>query len=135
MAKPDNSKRDEEIIRLHTVEKLSYGQIAYQMQINRNVVAGALNRAGIRGVRPNGGHKDISNRRFGRLVAMFPTAERYHRYVVWNCQCDCGVACDVSYGSLASGNTRSCGCLAVENGHRVAAIGRDALRRQREVAA
>lgn len=57
---------------------------------------------------------DVSGKRFGRLVAMFPvdtsvTGETYDTRT-WRCKCDCGNICDVKYCSLYTGNTASCGC-------------------------
>lgn len=57
---------------------------------------------------------DLTNQRFGRLIARKPTNKRYYRYVIWLCICDCGNTCLVSSGSLTSGNTRSCGCIKQE---------------------
>ena len=54
---------------------------------------------------------DITNKRFGKLVALEPTDKRSHGTIVWKCQCDCGNIAYVSIGSLTSGNTKSCGCL------------------------
>lgn len=34
--------------------------------------------------------KDITGERFGHLVAMKETAERFNGKVVWLCRCDCG---------------------------------------------
>lgn len=58
---------------------------------------------------------DRSGKRYGRLVALEPSeVRRYksgHTEVIWRCQCDCGNETNVSSGRLASGMTRSCGCL------------------------
>lgn len=58
--------------------------------------------------------KDLTGKRFGRLVALRPTDEREKKYVVWECQCDCGNKVHVRSGSLTNGNTQSCGCLRTE---------------------
>ena len=56
--------------------------------------------------------KDLSNQRFGKLVALYPTSKRTNdRQVIWACQCDCGNRIEVAQGNLISGNTSSCGCL------------------------
>lgn len=52
---------------------------------------------------------DLAGRRFGRLVAIHRVASP--KVVVWLCKCDCGSELPVRYGSLTSGNTKSCGCL------------------------
>jgi hypothetical protein len=75
---------------------------------------------------------DITNKRFGRLVACWPSGIRHsgsirsvtqvkkHRAytwlmrnhsVFWLCVCDCGTLKQIPRGSLTSGGSRSCGCL------------------------
>ncbi len=58
---------------------------------------------------------DITNQRFGRLVALYPTDERIRGSVQWNCLCDCGNYALVSIKSLSGDNTKSCGCLRTES--------------------
>ena len=58
--------------------------------------------------------KDITNQRFGKLVAIQATEQRKNGGVVWECQCDCGEVCYVQLSSLLNGHTRSCGCLQKE---------------------
>ncbi len=55
--------------------------------------------------------RDLTNQRFGRLIALEPTPERQNHSVVWKCLCDCGNTVFVSVSKLTSGNTQSCGCL------------------------
>ena len=56
--------------------------------------------------------KDITNVRFGNLVAIKNTGKvDAHRNLVWLCQCDCGNICEVSGNNLRTGHTKSCGCL------------------------
>ena len=57
---------------------------------------------------------DITNKRFGRLVAIEQTEERAGGCVKWLCRCDCGNIAVVSSSSLNRANTRSCGCLERE---------------------
>lgn len=54
---------------------------------------------------------DISNQRFGRLIAKTPTAKRKNNSVVWICECDCGNVCEVTSANLIQKLTQSCGCL------------------------
>lgn len=63
---------------------------------------------------------DLSGKKFGRLTAIDPTDKRVGNSVVWTCKCDCGKTCLVPSSYLIRGNTKSCGCLAVENGKKVA---------------
>lgn len=55
------------------------------------------------------GFNDLTNKRFGMLVAKYPLEERRHRKVVWHCVCACGNEVDVISNGLTSGNTTSCG--------------------------
>lgn len=53
--------------------------------------------------------KNLTNQRFGRLVALYP--ER-RKLLGWQCVCDCGQTNWVQVQKLTCGATRSCGCLA-----------------------
>ena len=55
--------------------------------------------------------KDLTNQRFGKLVALEPTSKRLKTSVVWKCQCDCGNICYKASSYLINGDTKSCGCL------------------------
>ncbi|WP_276911880.1 hypothetical protein [Dubosiella newyorkensis] len=59
--------------------------------------------------------EDISNQKFGRLLAICPTEKRLAGSVVWECVCDCGNRIEVSLNQLKSGNVKSCGCLVHEH--------------------
>lgn len=56
---------------------------------------------------------DISNQRFGKLIAIRPVEKRDKSgNVLWECKCDCG---NIHYASgiqLRKGNIKSCGCLS-----------------------
>lgn len=54
---------------------------------------------------------DLTERRFGKLVAVEPTQFRSGTAVVWRCKCDCGNEKLVRSDALTNGNTKSCGCL------------------------
>lgn len=57
---------------------------------------------------------DLTGQRFGRLVVI----EQYkslNGHTRWLCQCDCGEKTIVHGNSLKSGNTKSCGCISLEN--------------------
>jgi hypothetical protein len=60
--------------------------------------------------------RDLSGKKFGRLLAVCVTRERDHGFRVWLCKCDCGNFFKVRSGSLVQGLTRSCGCLLKKNG-------------------
>lgn len=56
--------------------------------------------------------RNLTGMRFGRLAIVGPAPGRRGKNLCWNCLCDCGVNIVVVTGSLTSGNTKSCGCLA-----------------------
>lgn len=55
--------------------------------------------------------KNIAGQTFGKLTAISPTEKRVNNSVVWRCKCACGREAEVSYNSLVTGNTKSCGCI------------------------
>lgn len=55
--------------------------------------------------------KDITNQRFGRLIALYPNGKTSNGITLWHCQCDCGTEKDIRITSLNNGETKSCGCL------------------------
>lgn len=61
--------------------------------------------------------KDISNKRFGRLVTLKPTEKRteYNGSIIWECRCKCGNICYISECDLTRNGVKSCGCLGKEN--------------------
>ena len=55
---------------------------------------------------------DVTNQRFGLLVAKNPTGARTRDgTIVWFCVCDCGGTTETSVSRLRNLQTRSCGCL------------------------
>lgn len=54
--------------------------------------------------------KDLTGRRFGLLTAEVRASSRKGR-AYWKCRCDCGNSAVVATCHLASGHTKSCGCL------------------------
>lgn len=71
---------------------------------------------------------DIRGQKFGRLMAIFPTSERYYGRVVWLTQCDCGEYYLVPTMSFVSGLTKSCGCFHRESSKQRASIRKLALK-------
>jgi hypothetical protein len=57
---------------------------------------------------------DLTDKAFGRLVALRDTGKRYQRNVIWLCRCACGSLVEVPGRALSNGNTRSCGCLKID---------------------
>lgn len=57
---------------------------------------------------------DLTNQRFGRLVALHVTHTKQHSggtTIHWLCRCDCGNICVVTTGNLVNGTCQSCTCL------------------------
>lgn len=61
--------------------------------------------------------KDITNQRFGKLIALYPTQKRNSDgSILWHCKCDCGNQLDVISSNLNNGHTISCGCFSGSTG-------------------
>ena len=56
--------------------------------------------------------QDITDERFDRLRALWPTEERDESgSIIWMCVCDCGNEVKHSVNKLRSGRIHSCGCM------------------------
>ena len=57
-------------------------------------------------------YKDITGKRFGKLLVMYKTDKREKDtgIIMWHCKCDCGNECDISGKNLRLGRSKSCGC-------------------------
>ena len=66
--------------------------------------------------------KDLSNQRFGRLIALYRIGTDNKGNAVWKCKCDCGNEVEVSQGNLHSGNTQSCGCINSKGESKIASL-------------
>lgn len=66
--------------------------------------------------------KYIKGERFGSLVALEETNERYNGAIVWRCLCDCGNEVFVESRKLSSGKVRSCGCSEIKYPRNIAGI-------------
>lgn len=61
--------------------------------------------------------KDITNQKFGKLIALYPTNKRAHnRGIIWHCSCECGNEIDIRIDSLTTGHSQSCGCSNTSKG-------------------
>ena len=58
--------------------------------------------------------RDITNMRFGRLIALSIAGKERDRHLRWNCICDCGNNTIVSSTNSIQGNITSCGCYKKE---------------------
>lgn len=56
---------------------------------------------------------NLSGQTFGRLTAI-KVVGRKHKEAVWLCQCQCGKTVQVVGSALRLGQSRSCGCLKLE---------------------
>lgn len=54
--------------------------------------------------------KDLTGKRFGKLVVLGKTEKRKRGAYLWSCQCDCGNICEKPTGELNAGTATSCGC-------------------------
>lgn len=63
-----------------------------------------------------GNQKDLTNKRFGKLVCIEPTSQHgKNGGIIWKCHCDCGNDCLVESVLLTHGSKKSCGCLTHMN--------------------
>jgi len=58
---------------------------------------------------------DLTGQKFARLTVVRRADERLCGKVRWECICDCGNTTFVAGGDLKTGNTKSCGCLNIDN--------------------
>ncbi len=59
-------------------------------------------------------YKDLTNVRFGRLIALIRIKTDKNRHAMWECICDCGNTKLIAGTSLIEGYTQSCGCYQKE---------------------
>jgi hypothetical protein len=55
--------------------------------------------------------KDLTSKRFGRLLVLAYAGTDAKRRLLWFCQCDCGQEITISRSQLLSDHVQSCGCL------------------------
>lgn len=64
--------------------------------------------------------QDISNKRFGKLVALNVSDKKGKRgELYWHCQCDCGNTKEIMSTHLLQGKTLSCGCINSTNNMKI----------------
>jgi hypothetical protein len=68
----------------------------------------------VHGHNSRAGAINLTGRRFGRLLALEPTARRSGSAVIWKCMCDCGTLCYAATSRLNAQRVQSCGCLQQE---------------------
>lgn len=57
---------------------------------------------------------DLTGKKFGRLLVIRRNGSSPHQEAVWLCLCECGAFTNTTSQRLKSGNTKSCGCYALE---------------------
>ena len=57
---------------------------------------------------------DLTGQKFGRLTVIKRLENNKRNETVWLCKCECGKEVNVTYGHLAYGHSKSCGCYAKE---------------------
>ena len=63
--------------------------------------------------------KDLTNQRFGKLVAIEKGKKDKAQHQYWICKCDCGNIVEINSDNLRRGLTKSCGCLHSEINHQI----------------
>lgn len=56
-------------------------------------------------------YKDLTNQRFGRLVAVRFVGVNENNCAEWKMRCDCGTEFVALSGNILAGRIKSCGCL------------------------
>lgn len=61
--------------------------------------------------------KDLTNKKFGKLIAIKSTGKDRHGNILWECKCDCGSneIIIIRAKDLNANKKISCGCIAKEN--------------------
>ena len=65
------------------------------------------------------GRLDLTGKRFGKLIALYPIYSKEGKHTLWHCKCDCGNECDIDMGNLRSGKSQSCGCAQSKQEERI----------------
>nr|DAQ66025.1 MAG TPA: hypothetical protein [Caudoviricetes sp.] len=58
--------------------------------------------------------KELTGKRFGRLIALRVVGSKEHSGNLWECVCDCGKTHKAYATKLIHGRVKSCGCLQRE---------------------
>ena len=91
-------------------------ELAKEYNVSRGMITKLWYDANLKGKEITRAPKyDLTNKRFTRLVALYPTEERdASGNIKWMCQCDCGTKKAISAYDLISEKIKSCGCLSKE---------------------
>lgn len=66
--------------------------------------------------------EDLSGRLFGRLTVLYEVHRHFNGRLQWACQCVCGKQLIVLGYNLRMGQTRSCGCLKIDQQSKPAGV-------------
>ena len=59
--------------------------------------------------------KDLTGQKFGRLIVIKFVGTDHNQKSLWLCKCQCGKEKIFGGSNLRNGNSKSCGCLRIEN--------------------
>lgn len=108
-------KRFGKLVVLEETDQRKYGRVVWKCQCDCGNMAYATSTQLISGKRTSCGCNnaaiDITNKRFGKLVAIKPIGKDKYGYTQWLCKCDCGNEITYSISVLQKGNATSCGCV------------------------
>lgn len=84
------------------ITKTGYGDTAdYTITYDNSLIEKKISKQQI--------HTELIGQRFGNLIVLKDSGERFHRGVVWTCQCDCGNIKNIPGVRLKNGHAKSCG--------------------------
>lgn len=117
----DTKKRNNDNCRNRIWEcKCDCGNLTYkttkQLTEKYNLSCGCINN------RIMSNYIDITNEKFGKLIAIEPTNQRSGSHIVWKCKCDCGNIHYCSSNSLLGDKCHSCGCLKSQGEAKISKI-------------
>lgn len=108
-----------EFLQQHYVDKqLNTGQVGRLVGCSDMTVSAHLRKHGFELRKPGLSPLDLTNRKFGMLVAIENLGRKSprSRAHLWRCKCECGNEKIVDTQALRSGNTSSCGCFRARKG-------------------
>ena len=83
---------------------------------SNNLNGGQVNSCGKQDCPYHRTFENLKGKRFGKLVAMYPTSMKDGSHMYWVCQCDCGNQHEVASNHLKRGSVQSCGCISTSIG-------------------
>ena len=109
---PDETYKNKEwLVNQHFNNRKPCNIIAKECGVCSQTIYRIMHKYNIKPIHSGRKMKDLTGKRFGRLIVVQPEEKRRRGYIVWSCKCDCGNTVSVKSGDLLSGNTCSCGCL------------------------